>query len=253
MWSSTIASVVGCLVGGRRVERRHAIRARFDHRDFAVVEIDGLLRVAHQRGRIRRHEHLLVADAENHRTTVARDDDLLGVTRVHHRDSIRAGDRPQRRAHRVFERIRFNRRNQLRQHFRIGFRFELHAARFELHAQFVRVFDDAVVDHCNAAGHIGLRVRVAVARRAVRRPSRMANTHHAGKALRQRSPPFRAPCLVACAPRCRSCDATASPGRVVAAVLEAVQSLDENRYRILMSHVTDDSAHRATLREVDEG
>src|SRR5262249_45682066 len=66
------------LLGARqRLERRDAETARFDDRDLAVIEIDRLLRVAHQRGSIRRDEHLFVADTEDHRTAIARDDDLL--------------------------------------------------------------------------------------------------------------------------------------------------------------------------------
>ena len=60
--------------------------------------------VAHQRGRVGRDEHLVVADAEHHGAAVARDDDGLRALGIEHGEAIRAGHQSQRRAHAVFER-----------------------------------------------------------------------------------------------------------------------------------------------------
>ena len=225
-----------------RIERRHAIAARLDDGDLAVIEINRLLRVAHERGGIGGDEHFVVADAEDHCAAVTRNDDLLRMTRIHHRDAVGAGDRAQRRAHRVLERIGLDARNQLREHFGIGVGCEHDSAGFELRAQRMRVVDDAVVHDDDPARDVGVRVRVRIARRAVRRPARMADPDDAGKPLRQAR--LHVAHLALALVHGNSVLALQrEPRRVIAAIFEPMQPLDQNRHRILMSDIANDSTH----------
>ena len=59
-------------------------------RDLAVIEMYDALRVTHERRRIRRDEHLAIADTEHDRAAIARDDDRLGPLRIQYRETVGA-------------------------------------------------------------------------------------------------------------------------------------------------------------------
>ena len=137
------------------------------------------LRVSNQRGGIGGDEHFALADAEHDRAAVASDDDRFGTLRVEHSDAIGACHQPQRAANRVFQPVGRHRRDEMRQHFRIGFGTKRHAAGLQLRAQLRGVFDDAVVNDRETLGCIAVRMGVAIARFAVRRPARMCDAGRA--------------------------------------------------------------------------
>ena len=181
--SSVQAIVDGVFAVGAAVERRGFEAVGAHHGDLAVVEMHDALRVAHQRGRIGGDEHFAIADAEHDRAAVARDDDRFGALRVEHREAVGAGHEAQRCAHRVFELVRGHRGDQMREHFGVGLGLERDAAGLQLRAQLRGVLDDAVVNDGEAVGAVAVRMSVAIARLAVRRPARVRD---AGRALQLR-------------------------------------------------------------------
>ena len=214
---------------------------------FAVIEMHHALRVTHQRPRVGGDEHLVVADADDDGTAIARDDDGVGAFGIDHRESVGAADHGERGAHRILERLLGRRGDQVGHDFRIGLRQKLHALRGEAGPQLRGVFDDAVVDDGEALRTVGVRVRVPVARLAVRRP---AGVRDAGAALElggQRVLELANATLALVdaefvAPHQRDA------GRIVAAVLQPVQTLEEDRRRIALADVTDYAAHDVTRR-----
>src|SRR5699024_9758589 len=115
------------------------------------------------------------------------------------------------------------------------------AGRFQLRAQGLVVFDDAVVHHGDPAGHV--RVRVVLAGRAMRGPARVRD---AG-AARER------PCQVTLfhlahfAPGAHALDAAfVEPGQaggVVAALFQGLQAGDEDGGYVTLGDGGDDSTH----------
>jgi hypothetical protein len=64
---------------GDRLGVRGLVAVGADDRELPVVEMHDLIGVAHHRLGVGRHEHLVLADAEQHRTAVAGDDDAIGL------------------------------------------------------------------------------------------------------------------------------------------------------------------------------
>src|SRR6185295_4627584 len=135
--------------------------------------------------------------------------------------------------------------HQVRDRFGIGVGRELVAQQLKRVAHVAVVLDDAVVHHAHAAADV--RVRVALGRRAVRGPARMADADGAlelllpGQLLQLGDAAARAQALE------RAVD-DRYPGRVVAAVLEAQQPLDQDRDDVARAYRGDDAAHGLTLR-----
>ena len=113
----------------------------------------------------------------------------------------------------------------------------------ELVLQLEVVLDDAVVDDDDAAGAVAVRVRVLLGRPAVRGPARVADAVVAGERRRLQDV-FEARQLAGA--RRTSMPSGADHGharRVVAAVLEPPQPLDEDGHDLLLTDVADDAAH----------
>ena len=109
------------------------------------------------------------------------------------------------------------------------------------------VLDDAVVNDDDLAGAVAVRMRVLFGRPAVRRPARVADAVVAGERIgadhllevRQ---------LAGAAPQVdRAAADDGDARRVVAAILEPPQPVDQDRHDVLRSDVADDSAHSCIL------
>ncbi len=234
----------GLLGDGARVEREGGEPARAHDGQFAVVEVHDLARVADHGRDVGRGEHLLLADAEDDRAAVARHDDHAGQLAVHNRDAVRADDLVQRAAHRVLEaqaRGRL-RGDQVHEDFGVGLGGEGHAVRLELGAQVVGVLDDAVVHDREPPGLAHVRVRVGVARLAVGGPAGVADSGRAAEAGRDGRGELGDPPLLLADPEIRLAD-DRQAGRVIAAVLEPGQPVQQDRGRVLRADVGDDAAH----------
>ena len=175
-----------------------------------------------------------------------RDDDLVGRVARDDGDGVRAAHLRERRAHRVDEarrrRVeRLGRRGARRSRCRCRSR----SATPSLSSSRRSATWFSMMPLCTTATSPGdVRVRVRLARPAVRRPARVADAGRAGERRLLRAPRRGSR---ACRPRARSRRRVAvvdgEPGRVVAAVLELAEPLDEDGRALLGPDVADDSAH----------
>ena len=122
------------------------------------------------------------------------------------------------------------------------------AALGELGAQLLVVLDDAVEDDRDAAAAVAVRVGVLLAGPAVRRPARVAEAD-AWPRSRSRPRPRRARrgCRRRARRRCRSGSRRAMPGRVVAAVLQAPEAVEDDGLAGTSPDVAYDAAHACSL------
>ena len=133
--------------------------------------------------------------------------------------------------------------------FGVGVRAEGVAARRDIVAQLLVVLDDAVV-HDRDAGVADVRVRVALRRLAVRGPAGVGDAEKAGQGfarqralqaldLADRTDPVHMAVTV------EHRDAR----RVVAAVFQAFEAVDQDRQNVSVCNGANDTAHEAGLRE----
>ncbi len=119
------------------------------------------------------------------------------------------------------------------------------AARLELAPQLQVVFDDAVVHDRDGAGNV--RVCVDLRRAAVRGPPGVPDSNRAREALLRE----RFLEVAELADRADNLDAVVrmngEAGRIVAAVFEPPKPVEQDRRRLAVTDVTNDSAHSLTL------
>ena len=119
------------------------------------------------------------------------------------------------------------------------------AARLELAPQLQVVFDDAVVYDRDGAGDVG--VRVDLRRAAMRGPPGVPDANRAREAL------FRERVLEVAKLADRADDLYAvvrmngEAGRIVAPVFQSPKPVEQDRRRLVVTNVTNDSAHALTL------
>ena len=234
------------MITGRSATRPVGVEDRggigLDHGHVAVLEVNAPPRHRdHGRG-VGGDEVLAVAEADDERGPVAEGDDRFRVIE---------GDRGHRvlsaepAAHGQCRRreVAATAGEQVRDHLRVGVRREAHAVALELSPELPEVLDDAVVHHGDAPTLVGVRVGVALDRRAVGRPTRVAE----GEVPPQ---PGRVRLLGEVdelARRPHDLEVVAAvdsdPGGVVAAVLEVAERLEDHGYALSRTHVTDDAAH----------
>ena len=135
----------------------------------------------------------------------------------------------------------------------IGLRRELVAGLDQLGAQFVVVLDDAVVDDRDAVLR-DVRVRVALARHAVRRPPRVRDAEIAVRGVGVE----RVLELADLADGAQPLDVAGAVQHgdargVVAAILEPPQALEEHRNDVAFGYGTNDSTHGRILTRLRRG
>ena len=231
------------LLGGRAaVERRGAKALDGDRGQLAVVEVGDLLGVAHERGDVGGDEHLVVADPDHDGRAVAGDDQLVGRGGVADREAVGADDPAQRGAHAVLELRLVGARDQVGEHLGVGVRDQLHAVGDELGPQLVGVLEDAVVDDRDAALGVDVGVGVDVARRPVGGPARVGDADRPVDALGQAGGHV-AHTTLGLVHAQRAVLDHGHAGRVIAAVLEPLQPLHQDRHAVAPADVSDDPAH----------
>ena len=92
-------------------------------------------------------------------------------------------------------------------------------------------------------GAVGLRVRVELGRPAVRRPARVADARRPGGGMPRELLDEVAELAGRAVDREAAVRERRDAGRVVAAVLEPLQPLEQERARLLRADVADDAAH----------
>ena len=187
--------------------------------------------------------------ADDHRAAFARHDDAVGVGLRHDGERIGALELGHGGAHGL-EQVAGHLEvvvDAVRDHLGVGLGGELVALAPRLVAQLLVVLDDAVVDDRDAV--LGdVRVGVALARHAVRGPARVRDA----EAAVGRVGVERVLELAHLADGAQALDLAGAvqhgdARRVVAAVLQPAQSLDQDRDDVPVSNGSDDSAHAAFL------
>ena len=139
----------------------------------------------------------------------------------------------------------------MRDDFRVRLGLELVSRFLQRLLQREEVLDDPVVDDDDLPGAVAVRVRVVLVRLPVRGPARVAHPERAFEVvlgqlrLEVRQLPLRAHDVHARALAVSTDDR--DPRAVVPAILELLQSPDQNRDDVTIAYVADDSAHRTSV------
>ena len=217
---------------GRPKKSVNGTPVRVIDRHLLVAEEHDVARVAQDGGDVGRDEELAVAQPDHDRRAVADGDDLLGIVGRDQHEREEAAHQQQRAAHGVLEPVVLHLAlDEVRDDLGVGFGDELVALALQLLLQIEVVLDDAVVNDDNLAGAVAVRMRVLFGRPAVRRPARVADAVVAGDRI-ERDDLLEVRQLAGAAPQVdgpvvHDRDAR----RVVAAVLEPPQAVDQHRAR----------------------
>ena len=250
-----------------RVDVADPVLAELQVDDVAFLEVDDLVGDAGERHRVGGEEVLVGAGhragAEDQRRALARADDAVRLVAADDGDRVGAAQPRQGALHRFQQVAVVQVIDEVGDDLGVGLRHERVALGLQLGAQLVVVLDDAVVDEADPPGGgqarrfaaVGIdrgrraraggemRMRVVDDRRAVRGPARVGDAGarleaFGGDVGRQLGDARRA---------ARAAQAAAlvdgDAARVVAAVFEATQALDQDRDDVACADGRDDSTH----------
>ena len=219
----------------------------------AFVQVDDLVGHAGQGHRVAGQEMLATALAhtEHEGRAGARADHAVRFVLAEHRDRIRAMQLGDGGLHRL-EQVTFVQAvHQVGNDFGVGLAGKHIATGLQAGAQFVVVFDDAVVNQGDATCAVRwrgaramteMRVGVVHRRRAVRGPTRVGDARGADQAVgRHLLHQFRHPLGAARALEAARVDGHAA--RVIAAVFEPLQALHEDGDDVAVRDRGDDATH----------
>ena len=215
-----------------------------DFGNVAVFEVDHLLGQRYQRGGIRGQEMLADADADHQRATLAHAPDAIRMLGVQYRQRKAALQLLRRRADGLacrsggFQVMM----NQVADDLGVGFRIEAVTFGFQRRLDLLMVFDDPVVDYRDSARG-DVRMGVGFAGAAMRRPARMGNADLSGVAVVQDPGQRRDLADGAFLYKLRAGVDERQPGRVVTAVLQSAQAVDQQRHHIALGDGRNNSAH----------
>ena len=224
-----------------------------EQRELAVLEHDHVARGVDHGDDVRGDVAPALAAADDDRGILACHGDRAGLVGAHHGEAVGAHDARRRLAHRLHEVAGLGVRllDQVREHLGVGVAREDVAAALELLAQLSEVLDDAVVDDGDAAVAARVRVRVGGRGAAVRRPAGVADAA-GGLVIDVRELRFETGDLAHAAEHIDG--GLAGPLElerdacgVVSAVLEALESRDEDVLRRIKTGISNDSAHNRSL------
>ena len=253
--------LVAALFDGRRVEverrgladHRRALqradleRTGAEHGDVPVVEEGGAVCAARQRGGVRGDERGVAGGAHHDRRTAARDDDLVRRVRRHDGDPVGAAHEGERPQDRVEQRPAAAFLDEMGDDLAVRVRPEFGPFGPQPLAQVEEVVDDAVVHDRDAAVGREVGVRVADARRAVRRPARVADAARGGAVRRIGAKRLREGVHLADgAPHVQAHGIAADERdarRVIAAVFHPAKAVEKEREGRCPAGETDDAAH----------
>ena len=185
----------------------------------------------------------MLAEAHHQRARVLGDDQHLGKLLGHYGQRVGASHVAERCAHGLgkLQSLLDLHLDQVGEDLGVGLGAELVPRPRQRLLQLEMVFDDPVVDHRHAA--VLVRVRVLVGRLAVRGPAGVAD---AGGALRHRlAEALLQIRQLALGPHHRQAVVAedGDAGRIVSAVLQLPQPLDQQACALLLPHVSHDAAH----------
>ena len=141
-------------------------------------------RVCDQSGRIGGDKHFALAHPQHDWSTIARRDDRVRPLCIHHDKGIGTGNEAECLPYRVGKGLSWHCRDQVWKHLRICIRTEGDAFRDEPGSKGGGILDNPIVDHRDAIGGIAVRMRVSVARFAMRSPARVRDPRRSPEAVR---------------------------------------------------------------------
>ena len=219
------------------------------HDPVVVLEVGHALGEGRQRQRVGADIHLAVAVADRERAAAARPHQDV-VAAAEQRDQREGAAQPfHRLAHRLLGRhLALEKRGEeLRHHFGVGVAVEAAALGHKLVLQFLEVLDDAVVHDRHPVGGDGM--GVALRRLAVGRPARVADADRARQRLRAEPRLEVDQLALGAAAIDVAVDQGGDARRVVAAIFQPLQRLDQQGRDGGLADDSDDAAHGRIVRK----
>ena len=225
-----------------RIEHAHAVAGDFG--GVAFFEEDDFARCADDRGHVGGDEVLALAEADQQRAAHARGHHGRRIAPVDHRQRVRAVQF----LHRLLQRtqqvqtLRAVMVDQVGDDFGVGLRGELVAQRTQAFALRLVVLDDAVV-HQRQFAVTDVRMRVVFGDAAMRGPARVADAEGGVEAFGQRGGFHLGDAAGATHAAHRFAIDHRDAGRIVAAVFQPLQAIDQQRDHVTVGDGADDSTH----------
>ena len=245
---------------GTSIGAADAHRVGPQRHDLVVLQEDHFLGISEERGDRGRDELLVLTETDDQWTLLPDTDEGVGLVVAHRDKCVVTRQVIERPPDSVREVPRVVECDQMGHDLRIGVGAELHEVPGKPRAQLDVVLDDPVEDDPDAAAGVLVGMRIAFSDRSVGRPSRMPDPARArdgarGGAITARERwdgPGRLPkrhlqgVKISDRPDAvnRIPVAPRDPGRVIAAVFEPAQALQQDRAARPLSDISDDSAHQ---------
>ena len=247
------------LVPGLAAEQRGDLKILpLDARDIVIAQVHRLPRIRHHRADIAGQKVLPLADPQHQRAAAPSPHHDIRQVTVDQRDPIGPDDLFKRRAHRVDQpRLRgFALRrvvmlaDEMGEHFSIGLRLKGVPLADQVVAQGLVILDDAIVDERELVALVKVRVGILIRHAAMGGPAGVADAHGALRRLGQQEIGQVGNAAHALAHLHRPTLDGGDTRRVVAAVFEPPQPIQEDGSRLGLSDISNDSAHKG--RKVTE-
>ena len=214
----------------------------------ALLEVDDPVRVGEDRRDVARDEALLAVQAHDERHVLAGADEPADLVAVHDDERVGPVELADRRSHGVGQVALVGLLDEVGDRLGVGLRRQRVAALDEPVAELPEVLDDPVVDDRDVARAVLVGMGVEVVRPAVGRP---AGVGEADRGVRRpvgdRGREVRELAGLLLDEQVAVLVDERDPGRVVAAVFEPLQALDQDRPRFTGPGIADDSAHSRTF------
>ena len=209
-----------------------------------VAEEHDIAGVAEDGRNVRCDEELAVAKAHDDRRAVAHGDDLFRIVGRDQHEREQPAHQQQGSPDSVLEPIVLHLAlDQVRDDFGVGLGDELVALPLQLVLQVEVILDDAVVDDDDLPGAVAMRVGVLFGRASVRRPAGVADAVVAHE-RRQPNDRFEVRELTRAPAQIHGTVAHhGDAGRVVAAVFEPPQPVNQHGHHVLRPDVSNNAAH----------
>ena len=232
------------MLPGFAVSVIHAYTLPVQNANFLVLQENDIARMTQQRRDIRCDKPLSVLCADHQRAVVAGAEKSVGFLIADHAQGVASLQHPHGADERTAHVALIEVVEQVGDYLGIRLADEACAGAFQISAQGLVVFNDAVMHHRDAALHIRMGMGVEITWFAMRGPARMTDADHTlHRALGKQVFQVFQPAL-----GLAHTDASLRPDHrharaVIAPIRQPLQSLNKNRRGLLASNIANDSAH----------